>query len=83
MFKYKIQDISGHSRDVTVTQNYRRWPFDMMAIGEYFVIAEGPTEYGLACSAARKFQKSITKFSCKVIRNKYGFFRHGIITRTD
>lgn len=63
MFKYKIQDVAGNSRDVTVTKNFKRWPFEVMAVGEYSVVAEGPTEYGLACSAARKFQNSTTKFS--------------------
>jgi hypothetical protein len=74
---------TSQSREVVVDENFIRWPFRHMHIGEYFIIKDDMISFGQAKGACAKFRSNDMKFSCKVIRNRDGYFRHGIITRTD
>lgn len=83
MFNYQIMNVNGSSRWVSVKENYHRWPWADMQVGDYFIINEDPIAFGQAKAAARGIKKHLMKFSCSTIRSRDGFFRHGIITRTD
>jgi hypothetical protein len=81
MFKYQIKSVNGPARSVTV--NEVKWPFEFMNIGDYFIVQNDPIEWANAKSKATAFNSPFRKLVCTTIRNRDGYFRHGIITRTD
>jgi hypothetical protein len=78
MFKYTITKNDGSSRVVEITEYFRRWPMPKMEVGETITIYEDPTMWGQAQRAAHA---NVCTFKTKTIRNRDGYFRHGIITR--
>ena len=81
MFKYQIKSVSGYAKSVTV--NDGKWPFEFLNIGDYIIVQNDPTEWASAKSKAAAFNNQFRKLVCTTIRNREGYFRHGIITRTD